>query len=115
MLGRSSVIELHCSLGLNFKAGIMKPFPNMARGPVEDREVLSSDPDTVLCRQLSIYLIGLCWYIVVLIFSFLETMYRTCRKGLVIGSYHILFFSSELVLGTHMEIKVTFFDSMHLP
>lgn len=80
-LGRSSVFELHCSLGLNFKAGVMKPFPNMARGPVEDREVLSSDPDAILCRQLPTYLMDPCWHIVVLILSFLETMYRTCRKG----------------------------------
>lgn len=79
-LGRSSAIELHCSLGLSFKAGIMKTFPNMARGPVEEREVFSSDPDTILCRQYSVYQMGPCWHIVVLIFPFLETMYGTCRK-----------------------------------
>lgn len=80
MLGRSSAIELHCSLGLSFKAGVMKTFPNMARGPAEEREVFSSDPDTISCRQHSVYQMGPCWHIVVLILPVLEAMYRTCRK-----------------------------------
>lgn len=86
----------------------MKPFPNMARGPVEGREVLSSDPDTILCRQLPTYPMGPCWHIVVIILSFLKLCTEHVEKALVIGSYHILFYSSQLVLGTHMEIKVTF-------
>ena len=86
----------------------MKPFPNMARGPVEDTEVLSSDPDAILCRQLPTYPMGPCWHIGVLILSFLETMYRTCRKGFGYWQLPYTFFSSELVLGIHMEIKVTF-------
>lgn len=109
MLGRSSAIELHCSLGLSFKAGVMKTFPNMARGPVEEREVFSSDPDTILCGQHSVYQMGPCWHIVVLILPVLETMYGTCRKDFGYRQLpHTFFFSSELVLGTHMEIKVTF-------